>query len=138
MGFVSRCLLAMALVLGALLVSPRPLRADQPVSITGLVVDYITGTPLSGAVVSAGTYPRWPMLQTKTDRNGRFALIADSAAINYISAEYPGFEPWITRFQLAPGTSAQVRLKLDNMGHYRWPERSELTETETYDRYVIR
>jgi hypothetical protein len=72
MRFGSRCALTMALVLGALVIAPQPIRADQPTRISGTVF-VPDGTPLAGASISARFSDGTEAL-VRADAHGRFAI----------------------------------------------------------------
>jgi len=143
MGFASRCTLALALFVGALATSSQALRADQPVAISGTVVDEGC-RPMPNVYIiaqSAGS-----SVTARTDKRGNFALLSFAGdlviavrARGYISRE----DQWMG---LEPGDTARSRLNIQKerrIGSVSGVPSSNcdggenLIHAQPYDRYVI-
>jgi len=136
---VRRYVVAVALTILVLLASPQALRADQPVAITGTIFD-LNGKPISGATVAAQS--SGTTVVVRADRAGNYALLSFGGDVA-ITAEAIGHSPCDLAVSLESGDRVTANFRLDNLrvhsfGHYSRQCATALTQTEQYDRYVIK
>jgi hypothetical protein len=137
-----RCLGAFALVSLTLFFSPQALRADQPVALSGTIVDW-EWRPVAGALISVRAAGSSVIAHVNADKRGNFALLASAGDLE-ITAESTGHEPCDLTMRLAPGdrvrTNFRARKQPKEITHImaksyycdvKW------ASANAYDRYVI-
>ena len=114
------------LTVAALLCLAVPAAAESQGTISGIILNAVSGAPLASATVTLTQADGAPLRSVTTDRRGRYIFTALSPGLYAVKASRPGFTPgrygqraWnqIGRaIELSPGSGVTAEIRLHRLG----------------------